>query len=33
MTTTEIKELMLFCHSENAEWKNIKNDSKPEPMM
>ena len=28
-----IKELMLFCHRENAEWKNIKNDSKPEPMM
>ena len=28
-----VKELMLFCHSENAEWKNIKNDSKPEPMM
>ena len=28
-----IKELMLFCHRENADWKNIKNDSKPEPMM
>ena len=28
-----VKELMLFCHRENAEWKNIKNDSKPEPMI
>ena len=28
-----IQELMLICHRENAEWKNIKNDSKPEPMM
>ena len=28
-----IKELILFCHRENTEWKNIKNESKPEPMM
>ena len=28
-----IQELMLFCHRENTDWKNIKNDSKPEPMM
>ena len=28
-----IEELMLFCHRENSDWKNIKNDSKPEPMM
>ena len=28
-----IKELMLFCHHENTEWKNIKNNSKPTPMM
>ena len=28
-----IRELMLFSHRENAYWKNIKNDSKPEPMM
>ena len=28
-----IEELMLFSHRENADWQNIKNDSKPEPMM
>ena len=28
-----IKDLMLLCHQENSEWKSIKNESKPEPMI
>ena len=27
-----VKELMLLCHEENSEWKDIKNESRPEPL-
>ena len=28
-----LEELMLFSYRENADWQDIKNNSKPEPMM
>lgn len=28
-----IKELMFYCHIENNEWKDIRSNSKPEPMI
>ena len=28
-----IKELIQLCHEENSEWKKLKADAKPEPMI